>query len=79
MKIYNIHEAKTHMSRLVDLACAGDSFMIAKAGLPKVKVIAADSPSSKKRIGFLKGQISIPNDFEYMEQKQIENLFGTNL
>jgi len=76
MKIYNIHEAKTHMSKLVDLACAGDSFMIAKSGIPKVKVVSVDCPTNKKRIGFLKDQISIPNDFDYMEQEQIENLFG---
>src|SRR5271170_7960198 len=62
MKTINIHEAKTHLSKLVELAARGESFVIAKAGKPMVKVIALDAPepAHMKRFGFLAGQIKIP-------------------
>jgi prevent-host-death family protein len=46
MHIVNIHEAKTHLSRLVDKAAKGESFIIAKSGKPMVKVIAIDAPAA---------------------------------
>ena len=56
MRSYNIHEAKTHLSRLIDRAAKGESFVIAKAGKPLVKVVAIDAPTTqKKRRGFLAG------------------------
>lgn len=77
MEIVNIHEAKTHLSRLVDRAAAGESFIIAKSGTPMVKVIPLDSPSGGqiKRLGFLSGQIEVPNDFDRMGEDEIERLF----
>lgn len=74
----NIHEAKTHLSRLVDQAAKGESFIIAKAGKPMVKVMALDSPSlaQTKRLGFLAGQIAVPDDFDRMGSAEIESLFG---
>jgi prevent-host-death family protein len=79
MRSVNIHEAKTHLSRLVDQAAKGESFVIAKAGKPLVKVTALGLPntSRNKRLGFLKGQISVPVDFDRMGQAEIEQLFGT--
>jgi prevent-host-death family protein len=78
MTIVNIHEAKTHLSRLVDSAAKGESFVIAKAGKPLVKVTALDTPSGKKkqRLGFMKGQIKVPRDFDRMGSYEIEQLFG---
>ena len=57
MHIVNIREAKTHLSRLIDRAAKGDSFILAKAGKPLVKVMALDAPSGAecKRLGFMKG------------------------
>ena len=77
MNTYNMHDAKTHLSRLVELAAKGESFVIAKAGKPLVKVIAFDvpEPSPKKRFGFLSGQIQVPKDFDVMEDAQITSLF----
>ena len=74
----DIHEAKTHLSRLVDDAAKGKSFIIAKAGKPMVKVTALDSPTGKKlrRLGFLRGQISIPDDFNTMGSETIVRLFS---
>lgn len=78
MTTVNIHKAKTHLSRLVDEAANGKPFIIAKAGKPMVKVTALDAPSGKKmrRLGFLRGQLSIPDDFNMMGAKAIERLFG---
>lgn len=78
MRVFNIHEAKTQLSRLVDLAAGGESFVIAKAGKPLVKVIAlnAPEPSQMTRRGFLAGQISVPEDFDRIGSAEIEQLFG---
>jgi prevent-host-death family protein len=76
MKVVNIHEAKTHLSRLVDQAAKGVAFVIAKAGRPLVKVVPLDAPeaSQMKRLGFLKGRFEIPEDFDDMGQGEIERL-----
>lgn len=77
MRIVNMHEARKHLSRLVHEASKGESFIIAKAGKPLVKVIPLDAPSSgeRKRIGFLTGQIEVPDDFDEMGRKKIKRLF----
>lgn len=76
MKTVNIHEAKTHLSRLIEGALRGEPFVIAKAGKPLVKVAAldvADQPA--RRLGFLKGRISVPADFDTMGAEEIQALF----
>lgn len=77
METINIHEAKTHLSRLVEKAARGESFVIAKAGKPMVRVSALDAPSGKdrQRIGFLKGRIQVPDDFDEMGREQIIEMF----
>ncbi len=76
METVNIHEAKTHLSRLIDQAANGEPFIIAKAGKPLVKVVALDKPKKMKRIGFMRNQISVPDDFDRMGEAEIEQLFG---
>lgn len=73
----NIHEAKTQLSRLVEQAVKGEPFIIAKAGKPLVKVEALDAPETPKRLGFLKGEIVVPSDFNRMGEEEIARLFGT--
>lgn len=77
MRTINIREAKTHLSRLVDRAANGEPFIIAKAGRPLVKVVPLDAPPDKKpgRIGFMKGQIKVPDDFDTMMSDEIEAMF----
>ena len=76
MQQYNIHTAKTQLSALVEKAAEGEAFIIAKAGKPMVKVIPYVShANTKKRIGFLKGSITIPADFDKMGQKEITKAF----
>jgi len=73
---YNIHSAKTHLSALIEKAALGQIFTIAKAGKPMVKVIPYLSQSEKhQRIGFLKGQFKIPDDFDTMGQEEIIKMF----
>ena len=78
MKTINIHEAKTHLSQLIGEAVKGDPFVIAKAGKPMVKVMALNTPEAAKmrRLGFLAGQITVPDDFDRMGADEIEKLFG---
>ena len=75
----NIHEAKTQLSKLIDLAAKGESFIIAKAGKPMVKVTAVEQ-TVPRRTGFMRGQISAPDDFDTMFATEIEEMFyGGNL
>ena len=69
-----MHDAKTHLSRLVE---KGETFLIAKAGKPVVKVVPIDSPASAqvRRLGFLKDQIRVPDDFDTMGSREIEEMF----
>ena len=75
MRVINIHAAKTHLSRLVDQAAEGEPFVIAKAGKPMVKVVRLDAPAAPQRIGFMRGEIDVPDDFDSMGQADIESLF----
>ena len=65
------------LARLVDSAAGGEGFIIAKDGKPLVKIVPLDAPPARKvkRIGFLKGQIQVPDDFDTMFQDEIEKEF----
>lgn len=78
MHTINIHEAKTHLSRLVEQAAAGEPFIIAKAGRPMVKVVPLDPERQARpgRLGFMVGQVTVPDDFDAMGGEDIEQLFG---
>jgi len=78
MRTVNIHEAKTHLSRLVERAAKGEVFVIAKAGKPMVKVVPFDAPADRevRRIGFMEGLIEVPDDFDLIGAEEIERLFG---
>ncbi len=78
MKIVDIHEAKTHLSSLIEKVCAGEPFIIAKAGRPVAKVVAfnASDQLGKKRLGFMEGQIQIPDDFDRLGVDVIDGLFN---
>jgi len=73
----NIHKAKTQLSRLVDEAAGGKPFIIAKAGKPMVKVTALDTPTGKqvRRLRFLRGRFSVPDDFNTMGSSEIKRMF----
>jgi prevent-host-death family protein len=73
----NIHEAKTHLSRLVDEAAKGKSFIIAKAGKPMVKVspLTEEDGNKLEKLGFMKGEILTPDDFDAFGRSEIVRLF----
>ena len=77
MRTVNMHEAKTHLSRLVREAAAGEPFVIARAGKPVVKVVAVDVPDASRlsRVGFLAGRIAVPDDFDRMGEAEIQGMF----
>lgn len=78
MRTVNMHEAKTHLSRLVDAAAKGDSFLIAKSGKPLVKVTALETPTGKqmRRLGFLKeASFKMPKNFDRLGRREIEEMF----
>lgn len=77
MRTVNIHEAKTHLSRLVEQAADGEGFIIAKAGKPMVKVVPLETSEQpgKRRLGFMRGEIKIPDDFDTMFAEDIQAMF----
>ncbi len=77
MKTVNIHEAKTQLSKLIKEASRGEAFVIAKAGKPVVKVTALSAPTGAqvRRLGFMAGQVSVPDDFDRMGKEEIERIF----
>ena len=80
MRTINIHQAKTHLSRLVDEAMAGDSFVIAKRGKQMVQVTRLNipKPPAKRRLGLLKGLYSLPDNYWEVDKemdKEIEKMF----
>ena len=78
MESVNMHEAKTRLSQLVARAAKGEAFIIAKAGKPVARVMAYDSPeqSQQKRIGFMAGEFTVPEDFDRMGQDEIVEMLS---
>ncbi len=66
MQTVNIHAAKTHLSRLVEQAAAGEEIVIARAGRPVARLVPLSAPDagSKRRLGVLAGQLALPADFD---------------
>ena len=71
----NLHEAKTHLSRLVDQAARGEDFIIAKAGKPMVRVVAVQPVNGRRALGSLAGAHSIPLDIKSGFAQDIESMF----
>ena len=77
MRTVNVHEAKTHLSRLIEEAARGEPFVIARAGVPVVTVTAyaGPQPSQPRRVGFLTGDVDVPDDFDTMLADEIAAQF----
>ena len=72
----NIHEAKTHLSRLVDQAAKGQEFIIAKAGKPMVRVVPIEAPPAKRRLGMMVGKGTMALDVKKDFEVEIAEMFG---
>jgi len=62
--IVNMHAAKTHFSRLVDQAAAGEEIIIAKAGKPVARLVPLAESAPKRRLGLLAGKLTVPENFD---------------
>ena len=72
----NIHEAKTHLSRLVEQAAKGREFIIAKAGKPMVRVVPIEALPAQRALGFLTGAGVIQADVKAAFADDIDAMFG---
>ena len=64
MKTVNVHEAKTHLSRLLKRVGAGEEIIIAKAGKPVARLVPAGKSSGPRVLGSQKGHFEVPKDFD---------------
>jgi prevent-host-death family protein len=71
----NIHEAKTHLSKLLERVAVGEEVVIAKAGKPVAKLVAIPSERPRFKLGSAKGEFVVPEDFNDPLPKEIEDLF----
>jgi prevent-host-death family protein len=76
MKTVNLHAAKTHLSRLVDEAAAGEEIVIAKAGKPMVRLVPVAPKRRRTGFGADKGQIWISDDFDAPLPDELLRAFG---
>ena len=63
-KSYNVHEAKTHLSRLLNQVAAGDEVVIAKAGVPVARLVPVVVPTDQRPLGTEQGRVFIADDFD---------------
>ncbi|HXW85513.1 MAG TPA: type II toxin-antitoxin system prevent-host-death family antitoxin [Candidatus Binataceae bacterium] len=64
MKTVNIHQAKTHLSRLVEEAADGEEIIIAKAGKPRARLVRCEPLRKRRKLGWMKGKIWVSDDFD---------------
>ena len=74
MKSVNIHEAKTHLSRLVERAAAGEEIVVAKAGKPMAKLVRYSPASEPRQLGFLRGHVRILPGFDEVDE-ELQRIF----
>ncbi len=75
MTVFNIHDAKTQFSKLVELVAAGEEVVIAKAGKPVARLVGFRERGKRRTLGSMMGQFSLPEDFDTMGRQEIEGLF----
>lgn len=78
MKQINLYEAKTQLSKLVDRAAKGESFVIAKSGTPVARLVPLSEPAQEKkkiRFGGMEGKIHIPDDFDWSTPQWLIDAF----
>ena len=75
MRTVNMHAAKTHLSRLVEEAAAGEEIVIAKAGKPVARLCPLAEAKPRRQLGMLDGKIEVPDDFDTLYEEEIRELF----
>jgi len=79
MSTINIHEAKTHLSRFVEQAAAGEEIIIAKAGKPMAKLVPLLRTPSRRNLGIFKGKLNVPDDFDAPLSDEVVGLFENSV
>jgi prevent-host-death family protein len=74
--IVNMHEAKTHLSRLVERAAAGEEIVIGRAGEPRAKLVRYEPPVRKREPGAWEGKVWIADDFDDDDPELIASFYG---
>jgi len=64
VKVVNIHEAKTHLSRLVQAVIDGEEVVIARGNVPVVRLVLVDSARPKRSVGWARDQVHMAEDFD---------------
>ncbi len=75
MDAVNIHDAKTHFSRLIDQVADGHEVVIARAGRPVARLVPYVQPRLPRRLGLMAGQFSVPDDFDALGADEVVRLF----
>ncbi len=74
MRTVNVHEAKTHFSRLIDAAHAGETILVAKGGKPWARLVPLEAPRPRRQPGLLRGRLRLPSPEQLMEPLPEEEL-----
>ena len=76
----NIHEAKTHFSKLLQRVAGGEEITIARAGAPVARLVPADPRESKRPLGFAKGEVWVADDFDApLPEELLKEFYGGEL
>lgn len=78
MKAVNVHEAKTHLSRLLKKVAAGEEVVISKAGKPIARLVPVVEPPRERVLGLYKGQVVIGEDFDELPEDVLRAFEGEN-
>ena len=73
-RVVNVHEAKTHFSRLIDAAHAGETILVAKGGTPWARLVPLEPSCRGRKAGVLAGRITLPTPEELLEPLPEEEL-----
>ncbi len=74
-ELYNMHDAKTQLSRLAERAANGEEIVIARAGRPLAKLVPLDAPRKPRRLGLWKGKVWMSKDFDDPLPTEIQSYF----
>ena len=78
MKV-NVHQAKTHLSRLLQRVAAGEEVTIARAGVPVARLMPAEPRPTPRPLDMYRGQFTVPDDFNAPLPEELLALFTGNL
>ena len=79
MPVMNIHQAKTHLSRLLEQVAAGEEVIIARAGKPVARIVPYEKPAEPRKPGLLKGQIWTAPGWDQPDEDVVESFYNSSV